>query len=137
MHTPDVLFFVCVCLYVCVCMCRRQEEGVGVWLLLWVLAVGPRLPTDGHRAGWVLGISHIQLSQHLYQSVCSQSLSSSISLSPCLSRFLTLALREEKFKCSVFCARSLSLLFGFRLNYLSCVVCPLVCVSQVMFGRHY
>lgn len=51
--------------------------------------VGSGLSTDGHRAGWVLGISHIQLYQCLYQSVCSQSLSFLISLSPGLSLFLS------------------------------------------------
>lgn len=49
--------------------------------MLWVLVVGPKLPTDGHRVGWVLGISHIQLYQRLYQSVCLQSLHLSLTLS--------------------------------------------------------
>ncbi len=98
MHTPDVLFL-CVC--ACVCgVCSKWEEGDRVWLLLWVLVVGPGLPTDGHRAGWVLGISHIQLYQCLYQSVCSQSFSFSISLSPCLPLFLS-SLGGRKIK--VFC----------------------------------
>lgn len=74
--------------------------GKRVWLLLWVLVVGPRLPTDGHRAGWVLGISHIQLYQCLYQSVCSQSLSFPMSLSACRSLFLS-CLGGRKIK--VFC----------------------------------
>lgn len=70
-----------------------------VWLFSWVLVVGPEQPTDGHRAGWVLGISHIQLHQCLYQSVCSQSLHFSIYLSPCLS--ILSSPRERKIK--VFC----------------------------------
>lgn len=77
-----------------------MRGGEIVWLLLWVLVVGPGLPTDGHRTGWVLGISHIQLYQCLYQSVCSQSLSFCISISPCLSLFLP-SLPERKIK--VFC----------------------------------
>lgn len=71
--------------------------------MLWVLVVGPKLPTDGHRVGWVLGISHIQLYQRLYQSVCLQSLH--LSLSPCLSLFYSLGGRKIKvfcFLCKIF-----------------------------------
>lgn len=56
------------------------------------------LPTDGHEAGWVLGISHIQLYQCLYPSVGSQSLSFSLSLG--LSLFLScLGGRKIKVLC--------------------------------------
>lgn len=130
MHSPDVLF-----LCVCVRVCRR----VGGWLLLWVLVVGPGRPTDGHRAGWVLGISHIQLYQCLYQSVCSQSLAFSIVLSPCLSLF-PCSLEGRKIKVFCFLRKIfVSAFFEFiwRLNYFSSVVCLLLCVSKVMFGRHY
>lgn len=76
-----------------------------VWLL-WVFVEGPGPLTDGHGARWVLRISHIQLYQRLFQSV-----SSSLCLTACLPFFL--ALGEERLQCSVFCSRSLSLLFGF------------------------
>lgn len=74
------MFSLCVGVRACVCVCE-VTGGKRVWLMLWVLVVGPKLPTDGHRVGWVLGISHIQLYQRLYQSVCLQSLHLSLTLS--------------------------------------------------------
>lgn len=63
-----------------------------------MLAGDSGLPTDGHEAGWVLGISHIQLYQRLYPSVGSQSLS--FPLSPVLSLFLScLGGRKIKVLC--------------------------------------
>lgn len=55
--------------------------------------------------------SYSLISMSIILSVLSLSLSLCLYLPVCLS--FSLALGEERLKCSVFCARSLSLLFGF------------------------
>lgn len=79
------------------------------------------LPTDGHEAGWVLGISHIQLYQCLYPSVGSQS--RSFPLSPGLSLFLScLGGRKIKVLCFL-CEIFVSAFWVYRKIKLSLIHC--------------